>query len=113
MFAWDLTVVVAFVVMGRSTHAEPLDFWRSFRTAEPFLLGLALGWFPPLVWRTPLRIVAGLVVGLITVAAGLAIRRVVFAEGISGVFPVVTTGFIVGLMVLGRLIAQQWQSRRR
>ena len=101
----DFAVVASFVLIGRDTHNESVGVVDILRTAAPFLLALGGAWLTPLVHRTPWRIGSGIAVGAITTALGIYFRTVVFGEGSSGMFPVVTAGYLIGLMVGVRLIA--------
>ena len=103
-FTWDLAVVISFVALGRDTHNESLDLARSFQTAAPFLIGLAAGWLPAHVRRRPSWVSSGIIVGSITLGGGLFLRSVVFAEGLSGAFPVVAALYLVGLMSSARVV---------
>ena len=97
-------VVGTFVLFGRDTHNESVGLAEITRTAGPFLLALAGAWLTPLVHRTPWRIGSGIAVGVITTVLGLYFRSVVFDEGLSGLFPVITGAYLVGLMVLIRVV---------
>ncbi len=101
----DLAIVMSFVLIGRDTHNESLGVSEVLRTGAPFVLALGGAWLTPLVHRTPWRIGAGLVAGLITTALGIYFRTVVFGEGSSGLFPLVTAAYLTGLMLVPRLIA--------
>jgi hypothetical protein len=101
----DIAVVASFVLIGRDTHNESAGAAELVRTGAPFALALAGAWLTPLVHRTPWRVGSGVAVGLITAGLGIFFRSVVFGEGISGLFPVVTAGFLIGLMIIPRLIA--------
>jgi len=109
-FGWDLVVVCSFVALGRDTHRESLDLVRSFQTAAPFLIALAAGWLPAPVRTRPAAIRSGLMIGGVTALLGLVLRGVVFDEGLSGAFPFIATAYLIGLMVLGRLV---WARLRR
>ncbi len=100
----DSAVVASFVVIGRDTHNEPGGTAEVIRTAAPFLLALAGAWLTPLVHRMPWRIGSGVAVGVITTILGLYFRAMVFGEGNSGMFPVVTAAYLIGVMALARLI---------
>jgi len=100
----DLAVVVSFVLIGRDTHEESVGFAEIFRTGAPFLLALTGAWLTPPVHRAPWRIGSGIAAGIVTTALGLYFRAVVFGEGNSGLFPLVTAAYLIGLMTLTRLI---------
>lgn len=105
---WDLAVVLSFVLIGRDTHEESVGLSEVLRTAAPFLLALVGAWLTPLVHREPWRTRTGVAVGLIATLVGLFFRGVVFGEGVSGAFPVVTAAYLVGLTVLGRVLFRFW-----
>ena len=101
----DLAVVASFILIGRDTHNESVSAADVFRTSAPFLLALAGAWLTPLVHRAPWRVGSGIAVGLITTALGIYFRTVVFGEGASGLFPLITAGYLIGLMIIPRLVA--------
>lgn len=105
---WDLAVVVSFVLIGRDTHEESVGFSEVARTGAPFILALVGAWLAPLVHRQPWRISVGIAAGVITTAMGLLFRSVVFGEGLSGAFPVVTAAYLIGLIGLGRVLFRFW-----
>lgn len=106
--AWDLVIVVSFILIGRDTHEESVGFSEVVRTGAPFALALAGAWLAPIVHRRPWRISVGIAAGVITTAMGLFFRSVVFGEGLSGAFPLVTAAYLIGLMGLGRLFFRLW-----
>jgi hypothetical protein len=100
----DLALVLAFVLIGRSSHAERLSPGGFFTTSWPFLVGLAAGWAAARAWRRPLSIGrTGLVVWVVTVVAGMLLR-LVSGQGVAFAFVVVATivlgAFLVGWRVL-------------
>lgn len=103
-FIWDLLVVGSFVLLGRDTHRESLDLTRSLQTATPFLIALGAAWLPPQVRSRPEAIRSGVVIGTVTPLLGLLLRSLVFGEGLSGAFPIIATGYLAGLIVLGRVL---------
>lgn len=111
-FAWDLLVVVTFVVWGRGTHQETLDAGRSFQTALPFLIALLVAWLPATVRAHPGAWQSGIMVVAITAILGMALRRLVFDEGLSGLFPVVTLGYL-GVLIIGARLLRPWVAARR
>ncbi|MCP3977401.1 MAG: DUF3054 domain-containing protein [bacterium] len=106
--AWDLAVVVSFVLIGRDTHQESIGFSEVVRTGAPFVLAVAGAWLTPMVHRQPWLVAVGIATGVITSVMGLFFRSVVFGEGLSGVFPVVTALYLIGLMGLGRVVFRLW-----
>lgn len=107
----DVAVVLAFVVMGRDSHGEGNAFSEVLRTAAPFMIGLAAGWFVTDVRLTPLAIRSGVWIAAMTVVVGLAARRIVFGDGIATPFIIVTTLVLVSGLVGWRAIAQAWRRR--
>ena len=105
---WDLAIVVSFVLIGRDTHQESVGFSEVLRTGAPFVVALVGAWLAPVVHRQPWLIGAGLIVGVITTAMGLFFRSVVFGEGVSGAFPLVTAAYLIGLIGLGRVFFRMW-----
>jgi hypothetical protein len=102
----DLIVVATFVLIGRDTHDESIGFSEVLRTGAPFLLALAGAWLTPLVHRMPWRLGAGLAAGAITAGAGIYFRAVIFGEGVSGAFPIVTAAYLIGLMAAARVVGR-------
>ncbi|MEY2850084.1 MAG: hypothetical protein RI885_2751 [Actinomycetota bacterium] len=72
-FAIDAVAVVAFVLVGRSSHGEGVA--GVFGTAWPFLAGAVVGWIVVRGWRHPLSVRwTGIVVWVSTVAIGMLLR---------------------------------------
>jgi uncharacterized membrane protein YeaQ/YmgE (transglycosylase-associated protein family) len=111
--ALDVSAVLVFAAVGRSSHAEGVTLSGVVQTALPFLVGLGIGWAAGRAWRAPKALLpTGVVVWAGTVAGGLVLR---WATGnpppLS--FAVVTTGF-VGACVLGwRAVGAVRASRAR
>jgi DUF3054 family protein len=98
--------VLAFVIIGRASHAQGETLPGIASTAWPFLAGLAFGWLAARAWRRPLGLVpAG--VGAWLGAAGLGmVLRVVAGQGTAVAFIFVALAFL-GLFLLGwRLVAR-------
>lgn len=88
----DALVVLAFVTLGRRTHAEGLDVGGVAATAWPFLLGMAVGWLLARALRRPLgSLSAGAVVWVATLALGMALRRLA-GDGTALPFVIVAAG---------------------
>lgn len=104
--ALDACCVLAFVVIGRASHASGETLGGIASTAWPFLAGLAIGWLAGRAWRRPLALApAGVVAWLATVAAGMALR-VVSGQGTAPAFIGVALVFL-GLFLLGwRILAR-------
>ncbi|GAA3722698.1 hypothetical protein HDA32_000812 [Spinactinospora alkalitolerans] len=96
----DVVCVLAFVLIGRSSHEEGNALLGIVDTAWPFALGLAVGWLATRAWRAPARLVGtGLGVWVVTVAGGLLLR-VATGDGAPVSFAVVTSLFL-GATLLG------------
>lgn len=110
--AIDACCVLAFVVIGRASHASGETLGGIASTAWPFLAGLAIGWLGLLCWRGarashwPLALApAGVAAWLGTVVAGMTLR-VVAGQGTAIAFIGVALAFL-GLFLLGwRLLAR-------
>lgn len=91
----DLCCVLAFVVIGRASHAEGETVAGIATTAWPFLSGLLIGWVATRPWRRA----SGVGVWLVTVAVGMVLR-VVSGQGTAVTFVIVSLVFL-GLTMLG------------
>ena len=101
----DICCVLAFVIIGRDSHAKGESLAGIASTSWPFLCGLGVGWVASRAWRRPLALrPAGLAAWLCTVALGM-ILRVVSGQGTAFAFILVALAFL-GLFLLGwRLLA--------
>lgn len=81
----DIVLIVAFALIGRSSHAEaasPVGLWT---TAYPFLAGWAVGFLVVRGWTRPLRLwPTGVVVWLATVAVGMLLRVLTGQGDVAG-----------------------------
>lgn len=104
--AADVVAVLVFVALGRRSHDEGGNaVVETAKVAAPFLLALALGWLAARAWRAPRALATGAVVWVVTVAAGMLLRRFVFDRGTATSFIVVAT-LVTGALLLGwRLVA--------
>lgn len=97
----DVVLIVAFAVIGRSSHGEafaPLGLWT---TAYPFLAGWALAFVVTRAWRRPFAVwPTGVVAWLLTVAVGMALR-VATGQGVVDGNPLPVSFVIVATIVLG------------
>lgn len=102
----DVCCVLAFVAIGRGSHAKGESLAGIASTSWPFLCGLAAGWAASRAWRRPLALrPGGIAVWLCTVALGMVLR-VVSGQGTAVAFIFVALAFL-GLFLLGwRLIAR-------
>ena len=92
--------MLAFVIIGRASHADGLGLSGVASTAWPFLAGLFLGWAAVRAWWRPVALApAGL--GAWLGAAGLGmVLRVVAGQGTAVAFVGVALAFL-GLFLLG------------
>jgi len=106
----DTAVVLVFATLGRATHAEGVTAGGVASVAWPFLLAAAVGWAAArgrAGW--PVSLPAGVVVWLVTVVGGLALR-VLTGGGFAVSFGVVTLLVLGGGMVGWRVA---WAVARR
>ncbi len=102
----DCCCVLAFVIIGRASHAKGESLGGIASTAWPFLAGLAGGWLAARAWRRPWQVwPAGVGAWLGAVALGMVLR-VVSGQGTAAAFVGVALAFL-GLFLLGwRLLAR-------
>lgn len=104
--AVDVAAVVLFVVIGRASHDHGESPAGIAATLWPFASGLCAGWvLVRALRRRPDAPGAGILVCVVTVAVGMALR-VVAGQGTAAAFVGVATGFLGAVMVLGRLLVR-------
>ena len=110
--ALDCCCVLAFVIIGRASHAKGETLPGIASTAWPFLAGLLGGWLGTRAWRRPLAVVpAGLGAWLGAAGLGMALR-VAAGQGTEAAFVLVALAFL-GLFLLGwRLVVRLARFRR-
>jgi hypothetical protein len=102
----DAGCVLAFVIIGRASHAKGESLAGIASTAWPFLTGLGAGWLATRAWRDPRAISpAGLGAWLGTVAIGMLLR-VVSGQGTAAAFIVVALIFLALFLLGWRLTAR-------
>ena len=111
-----MAVVLAFVLIGRSSHDHGITPSGVAVTAWPFLAGLAVGWAVARAWRRPFEIApTGVVVWISCVAVGMALR-VVAGQGTAVAFIVVALAFLalglLGWRALARFVTRPRPERR-
>lgn len=119
----DIVLIVAFALIGRSSHAEaasPIGLWT---TAYPFLAGWAVGWLVVRGWARPMRLwPTGVVVWVATVAIGMLLRVLTGQGDVAGdplplSFVIVATislaVFLLGWRAVVRLAAARSGRRGR
>ncbi len=108
----DATLVLVFVVLGRTSHEEGNLLTGTLSVAAPFLIALALGWIVGRAWRQPIALRTGVFVWITTVVAGMVLRHTVFDRGTALAFIIVATLF-TGLFLVGwRAVAGRVQASR-
>lgn len=101
IFLIDLVVVVVFVAIGRSAHAEDNALVGFFGTAAPFLIAVVIGWAAVVAMRVPPESMrAGTVVWLSTWGIALVLRATAFQDGTAWAF-VIVAGVTLALGLLG------------
>jgi len=96
--AFDLVLVIVFVLIGRASHGE--DARGFLITLWPFAAGLVVGWVIARVWIAPRRIVwTGLIVWLSTVIVGMLLR-LLSQQGVQLGFVIVTV-IVLAVFLLG------------
>lgn len=110
----DATAVFSFAVIGSDFHGFTFDLLGIIRVATPFLIALAGGILALRAWRNPLAIVTGFALAVISLVAGMLMRRYLWDEGTAQVFMVVTGGYFIATIVGWRLLAHAglWLSNR-
>jgi FtsH-binding integral membrane protein len=110
---FDALGVLVFVLVGRNNHAEETQLTGTLRTAAPFLIAMLIGWVISKAWRAPETWRTGLITWVTTVVLGLALRRVVWHNGIATAFVIVATVFLAMAMFSWRIVLQSIHRRTR
>ena len=97
----DIFSVLLFVAVGRRNHSESAGISGVVEVALPFLIALISGWLVTRAWRSPQALSTGVVIWLITVVLGLALRNVLFDQGMATPFIIVAT-LVLGTLLVGR-----------
>ncbi|MBK9972430.1 MAG: DUF3054 domain-containing protein [Acidimicrobiaceae bacterium] len=106
----DIASVVAFVVIGRKNHDESGSLVTgTLKVVAPFLIALALGWVVARAWRAPMAVNTGIVVWLVTLVAGMLLRKFVFDGGTALPFIIVASLFTLLSLVGWRFLAE-WRA---
>ena len=103
----DVVAVIVFVAIGRRNHDEGTTFLNVLGVAAPFLIALAGSWFALRTWREPFNRASFVATWVITVVAGLFLRKIVFDRGIATSFIIVATITLGVLIGLGRLVTRK------
>ena len=106
----DLALVVVFVMIGRASHAEPLDMEGIQRTALPFLAGTLMAWIGFLLKRhSGLTLVNGVFVWAMTVVLGILFRPLL-GDTAEFSFVLVTAAVLAAFLIGWRAVV--WLVRR-
>ena len=106
----DLALVVVFVMIGRASHAEPLDLEGVQRTALPFLAGTLMAWIGFLLKRhSGLTLVNGVFVWAMTVVLGI-LFRLLLGDTAEFSFVLVTAAVLAAFLIGWRAVV--WLVRR-
>ena len=93
--------MLLFVAVGRRNHDESAGISGVVEVALPFLIALISGWLITRAWRSPKALSTGVVIWLITVVLGLALRNFLFDRGTATPFIIVAT-LVLGALLVGR-----------
>lgn len=107
-FVTDFILVIVFAALGRAAHEGGLGPLEILGTAAPFLGALVLAWVIVLVTRLqPSKFwPAGVIVWVVTVTSGLALR-ILFGDTAALAFVLVATGVLAVFLLLPRLLLHQ------
>lgn len=108
----DVTAIVLFATLGRSTHTAGTSFSGILGTAAPFLIGAAVGWLLGSAWDRPGAIRTGLVTAGSALTVGMVLRRMAWGRGTAASFVVVATVMMFALIVGWRAPLQLADRRR-
>jgi protein-S-isoprenylcysteine O-methyltransferase Ste14 len=95
------------VAIGRRNHDEGTALSGVLGVAAPFLIALGVSWFALRTWREPFNRASFVATWVITVVAGLFLRKIVFDRGIATSFIIVATITLGVLIGLGRLVTRR------
>ena len=107
----DGVAILAFVTIGRLSHAEGVSLPRVVGVAWPFLAGGAVGTLVGRTWRRPAALSSGAWVWLGTVAGGMALRWLT-GGGVQPPF-VIVAGTVLAVFLLGWRLARATALARR
>ncbi len=115
----DAVGILVFAAVGRRSHNETDGIASLLTTAAPFLVALAIGWAAVLVLRRarsrpadPRAIDAGTAIWIVTVVAGLLLRRALWDRSTALAFVIVATAFLA-LVTVGWRVAYDRVVRAR
>ena len=109
--AFDLADGFEIIVLGRAEHDSTAAEGGSALTAlvttlAPFAIALGAAWAQPSIRRAPLTLRSGALIWAATLVGGLALRALVFGDGIAPAFIAVAAGFTALGIIGWRAISQ-------
>jgi len=111
-FLADLAVLIVFVLVGRAEHDSGSEFVGYLATLAPFALALTLAWAAtPTIRRKPFAARIGATVWAVTLVGGMALRRLVFGDGIALAFIIVAAAFTALGIIGWRAVTERITAR--
>lgn len=108
----DIVAILLFVAVGRRSHDEGGNaVTEAVKVAAPFLIGLGLGWLAARAWKTPTVPTTGMVIWVVTLAAGMVLRHFVFDRGTALAF-IIVAGCFTLLFLVGWRFLWEWRAHR-
>jgi len=109
----DVVCIVVFVALGRKSHDEGGNIVvGALKVAAPFLIALALGWLAARAWTSPTAPTTGMVIWVVTIVAGMLLRRFAFDRGTALPFIIVASIFTL-LFLVGWRFVWEWRTAKR
>lgn len=109
----DVICIVVFVALGRKSHDEGGNIVvGTLKVAAPFLIALALGWLAARAWTSPTAPTTGMVIWVVTIVAGMLLRRFAFDRGTALPFIIVASIFTL-LFLVGWRFVWEWRTAKR
>lgn len=115
-FLFDFVLVLAFVLIGRRSHAESDALTGILTTFWPFLSGLVIGWLAVVGFRWPfVTYLSGALIVVATVFVGMLLRHQT-GQGVAVSFVIVATVvlaiFLIGWRALAILLIKRRVKQR-
>lgn len=108
----DIVAILLFVAVGRRSHDEGGNaVTEAVKVAAPFLIALGLGWLAARAWKTPTVPTTGMVIWVVTLAAGMVLRHFVFDRGTALAF-IIVAGCFTLLFLVGWRFLWEWRAHR-
>jgi peptidoglycan/LPS O-acetylase OafA/YrhL len=106
----DLLLILVFAAVGRRSHDEGSALAGTVTVAAPFMIGYLVAAVAVRLDRGPRSVRRGVVVALVAVASGLALRGTLFGRGLAPAFVIVAFATITALLVGWRLVAARFRT---